>query len=218
MVQVFDSVSKSNVKTFNVSNQQGVGMIEVLVTLFILSIGLLGVASLQFLSSLTNSDALNRSQSVMVAQEFSERLRANAVMSQVGDGMIVNNQYFDSDLYNFENLSCADGGTPYNCYCLEFPAGLANCISDECSASELAAFDAYETSCAAVASNPSAALSLACSDNDDTDTDLCSTGSRHSIIISWPVQNWQNIDRVLNSECNVDKTEPHDCVILDVTL
>lgn len=215
---MFGNVPVNHVKSEPISSHKGVGMIEVLVTLFILSIGLLGVASLQFLSSLTNSDALHRSQSVMVTQELSERLRANAVMSQVGDGMVVSNEYFNDNLYNFSNLSCNDGGSNYNCFCLEFPAALTNCMTNTCSAAELAAYDAYETSCATSATNPAASIALNCSDNDDTDTDTCSAGSRHSIIIAWPVQNWQNIDRVLNAECNVDRDEPHDCVILDVTL
>ena len=42
----------------------GVGMVEILVTLFILTVGLLGVASLQFVSAFSNADALHRSQAV----------------------------------------------------------------------------------------------------------------------------------------------------------
>ena len=118
--------------------QRGVGMIEVLVTLFILSVGLLGVASLQFVGSFSNADALNRSQSVMIAQQFSERLRANAAMSQVGDGLVVDNDYFDEDLYNFENLTCVGGGQPYPCFCLAHPVGVPDCKNNNCSAPEIA--------------------------------------------------------------------------------
>ena len=198
--------------------QQGVGMIEVLVTLFILSVGLLGVASLQFISSFSNSDALNRSQSVMVAQQLSERLRANAVMSLVGDGLVVNNQYFDQGLYNFSNLSCPGGGKPYDCYCLSHPATVPNCRANQCTAAQFAAFDAYEMSCAAVATNPAVTLNLTCTDNRAGDADSCSPGSRHRIILAWPVENWQNIDRSLNAECTAGRSGAHDCVILDVTL
>lgn len=199
-------------------SQKGVGMIEVLVTLFILSVGLLGVASLQFIGSLSNSDALNRSQSVLVAQQLSERLRAAAVMSTVGDGLVVDDTYFDDDLYNFENLSCTGGGQPFNCFCLEHPASVPNCEGGDCTAAQMAAFDAYEVSCSAVATNPAVTVELNCDDNNVGDTDACSTGSRLNIILAWPVQNWKNIDRQLNADCNVDKSEPHDCVQLDVTL
>ena len=200
------------------SFQRGVGMIEVLVTLFILSVGLLGVASLQFIGSLSNADALNRSQSVLVAQQLSERLRASAYMSTVGDGLVVDNDYFDQDLYNFANLTCSGGGQPYNCYCLNVPAAIPDCRGGNCTASQMAAYDAYEVSCSAVATNPAVTVELACDDNNNVDADACSAGSRLNIILAWPVQNWQNIDRQLNADCNVGRTEPHDCVQLDITL
>lgn len=193
-------------------------MIEVLVTLFILSIGILGVASMQFVSSFSNSDALNRSQSVMVAQQISERLRASTRLSLIGDGLVVDANYFNEDIYNFENLSCNTSASDYDCFCLAIPAGIPNCTSGLCSAQEFATYDAYEASCSAVASNPSVELSVECDDNNAIDAEECSTGSRLSIILSWPVENWQNIDRQLNAECNVDESEPHDCVRLDVVL
>jgi type IV pilus assembly protein PilV len=200
------------------NNQQGVGMIEVLVTLFILSVGLLGVAYLQFVGSFTNSEALSRSQSVLVAQQLTERLRASAVFSPLGKGLVVHNNYFDQDLYNFSGMSCASG-LPHACYCLERPVSVPNCNDNVCTAAQLAAFDAYEVSCSAVAANPEIEISLTCEeDNDLADTDTCSVGSKHIVILSWPVENWQNIERTLNADCNVGETLPHDCVSVDVTL
>ena len=198
--------------------QQGVGMIEVLVTLFIVSVGLLGVAYLQLVGSFTNSEALSRSQSVLVAQQLTERLRASAVFSPLGKGLVVNNDYFDEDLYNFSGMTCASG-LPYACFCLERPAVIPNCNDNICTAAQLAAFDAYEVSCSAVAANPEIEISLTCElDNNAADTDVCSVGSKHIVILSWPVENWQNIERTLNADCNVDETQPHDCVSVDVTL
>ena len=198
--------------------QAGVGMIEVLITLFILSIGLLGVAYLQFVASFTNAEALSRSQSLMVAVQLSERLRANAVNSVTGDGYVVHNAYFDPQLYNFSNLSCGTSDSPYNCFCLALPAAIPDCRSNICSAGQFAVFDAYEVSCSAAASGASIDLALSCDDNNLSDPDSCSVGSRHSIILAWPVENWQNIDRTLNTRCNVGRSEPHDCVISDVIL
>ncbi len=199
-------------------SQTGVGMIEVLITLFILSIGLLGVAYLQFVGSFTNSEALSRSQSVMVAQQLSERLRSNAVKSVTGDGYVVHNDYFDPDKYNFSNLTCATTASPYKCFCLTLPAAIPDCRNNVCSAAQFATFDAYEVSCSAAASSASIDLGLSCDDNNLADIDSCSAGSRHSIILAWPVENWQNIERTLNPRCNVDRADPHDCVISDVTL
>jgi type IV pilus assembly protein PilV len=196
----------------------GVGMIEILVTLFILSIGLLGVVYLQFVGSFTNSESLNRSQSVLVAQQMSERLRASATFSITGDGVVVDNEYFNDSIYNFQNLTCAGNGQPYECYCKTRPASIPNCNDNICSTSELAQFDAYEVSCAAVITNPDVTISLACEDNDLTDTQSCSVGSKHIVTLSWPVENWQNINRTLNAKCNVGKASPHDCVSVDITL
>jgi type IV pilus assembly protein PilV len=208
----------SHNKYMGTKRSEGLGMIEVLVTLFILSIGLLGVASLQFIGSFSNADALSRTQSVLVAQQMSERLRASAVSSTEGDGMVVNNAYFDADLYNFANLSCTGGGQPYNCFCQAHPADVPNCKDNTCTAAEFAEFDAYEMSCAAVNTNPNIVLELTCTDNNIADTDLCSVGSRHRIILAWPVEEWQGYDRQMNAECNANRTGDHDCVIIEVTL
>jgi type IV pilus assembly protein PilV len=198
--------------------QAGVGMVEVLITLFILSIGLLGVASLQFVSALSNSDALNRTQAVLVAQQFSERLRANAVPSTQGDGFVVDNAYFVASAYNFADLTCVSGSNPFECFCQTHPADVPNCQTSECDAQEFAEFDAYEMSCAAVQSNPNATLSLTCTDNDNTDTDVCSAGSIHNVLIKWPTKSLQNNTAILNSDCNASESESNDCIVVEVAL
>lgn len=198
--------------------QQGVGMIEILVTLFILSVGLLGVASLQFVGSLSNSDALNRSQAVLVAQQFSERLRASAYLSSNSEGLIIHNDYFDTDLYNFSNLTCSGTATSYNCFCLEVPASIPDCTTGTCSPAEFAQYDAYQVSCKAVATSPNAEIELSCDDIDLLDADTCSAGSRQTILVTWPAVSWRDASRVLNPVCNVDKSDPHDCVALELVL
>lgn len=213
---------EGNVKTKQINHhphlQQGVGMIEVLITLFILSVGLLGVAYLQFVGSFTNSEALSRSQSVLVAQQLTERLRASAVFTPLGNGLVVDNDYFDQDLYNFVGMTC-DAGLPHTCYCLARPASIPNCNDNVCTSAQLAKFDAYEVSCSAVAANPEIKVKLTClADNNPADTNTCSVGSKHVVTLSWPVENWQNIERTVNADCNVGETLPHDCVSVDVTL
>jgi type IV pilus assembly protein PilV len=200
-------------------SQSGLGMVEVLVTLFILSIGLLGVASLQFVGSFSNADALNRTQAVFVAQQFSERLNANAMSSDATDGFVVDNNYFDDEIYNFDNLTCSvTDASPYECYCKAHPAVIANCQTGDCNSAELAEFDGYQISCAAARNNPNAQISLTCTDKDLGDTDLCSAGSIHEVIVSWPVRNWQGNERVLNSACNKTPTDSNDCVVVEVAL
>ena len=199
-------------------HHKGVGMVEVLVTLFILSVGLLGVASLQFIGSFSNADALSRTQAVLVAQQMSERLRSSAVSSTVGDGMVVNDDYFNANLYNFANLSCPSSLPPYECFCQSHPATIPNCTANSCTAAEFASYDAYQMSCAAVSANPNVTLELTCNDNNVGDTDTCSVGFRHTITLAWPVESWQGNSRVLNPDCMAGRTGDHDCVIIEVTL
>lgn len=206
-------------KTQAIPKQRGIGMIEVLVTLFILSVGLLGVASLQFIGSFSNADALNRTQAVFIAQQFGERLSANAIPSDITDGFVVDNAYFDEDLYNFANLSCTGGGLPYDCYCKAHPATVPNCQTGDCTSAQLAEFDAYQMSCATVMTNPNAEISLRCSEDKDLgDTDLCTAGSIHEVIISWPAKTWQNNSKVKNASCNASSGDDNDCVVVEVAL
>lgn len=55
----------------------GVGMLEVLVALLVLSIGVLGVAQLQGLSTRQNHDAYLRSQATFLAFSIADRMRSN---------------------------------------------------------------------------------------------------------------------------------------------
>lgn len=196
--------------------QLGVGMIEVLITLFILAIGLLGVASMQFVGSFSNKDALARTQAVMVAQQMSERLRASVVPSQFSDGFVVSNEYFDATNYNFVGSSCT--GNPYQCNCLTIPASVPNCQTNDCTADQVAQFDAYQMSCAAVEANPNTTIEVDCDDNNLGDADACTAGSIHTIRVSWPSAGWRDGNRVANQNCNTSGSSTHDCVILQVAL
>lgn len=194
-------------------------MVEVLVTVFVLTIGLLGIASLQFVGTFANSDALNRSQAVLITQQLAERLRANSNMSTVSDGLVVDDTYFDESIYNFNNLSCQVADTPeFDCFCLSLPEIIPDCHEEQCSSSEFALFDSYEMSCASESSNPNMELALSCNDNDILDDEACSAGSKLSIILKWPVQNWLNRERSKNNDCNDGESANFDCVILDLTL
>jgi type IV pilus assembly protein PilV len=55
----------------------GVGMVEVLVTLVILSVGLLGTATLYVTSMQTKTTAQSRMQAVNLAADIADRIRAN---------------------------------------------------------------------------------------------------------------------------------------------
>jgi type IV pilus assembly protein PilV len=97
-------------------NCHGFTMIEVLVAIFVLAIGLLGLAGLQASSLKNNTSAYTRSQAQLLAYDMLDRMRAN--QQGVTDG-------------NYDDLL---GTTPSN----------PSCISSGCSVAQLAQHDAYE--------------------------------------------------------------------------
>ena len=197
----------------------GIGMIEILVTLVILASGLMGVASLQYISALSHSDAMVRSLAVLVAEQLSERLRAAAKLSNKGDGLVLDNAYFVGDNFNFAGLSCADSTkSDYDCFCLAIPTAVPNCETGTCSPAQTAQYDIHQLSCAAVQTNPLTEVSLSCNDNDTSDTDSCSAGSRYSILVRWPVAPWQNKNLAVNSICNSTTTDLFACVSVELFL
>ncbi len=56
---------------------RGIGMIEVLVTLLIISVGFLSMAGLQTVAKRSNFDAVQRTTAVILTQDILEKMRAN---------------------------------------------------------------------------------------------------------------------------------------------
>lgn len=57
--------------------QAGFSMVEVLVSVVIIAVGLLGVAGLQFMSKRSNFEAVQRTTATLLASDIIERMRAN---------------------------------------------------------------------------------------------------------------------------------------------
>lgn len=102
------------------AKQRGVGLIEILVTVLILGIGLLGVAGLQLKSMQYNHSAYLRSQASFLAYDMIDRMRANR------DKALSTNEY----KLNFSDTK------PSATDCYKSDA--------DCSASQLVAFDQAE--------------------------------------------------------------------------
>lgn len=66
------------------SHQDGTTLLEVLVSLIVIALGLLGLASLQAVSLKSNSTAYYRSQATILAYDIADRMRANRTAA-VGD-------------------------------------------------------------------------------------------------------------------------------------
>jgi type IV pilus assembly protein PilV len=66
------------------NHQRGVSLIEVLVTVLVTSIGLLGLAGLQATSLRNNHGAYLRSQATILAYDILDRMRGNAAAARAG--------------------------------------------------------------------------------------------------------------------------------------
>ena len=139
--------------------QQGIGLIEVLISMLIFLVGVLGVAGLQGQAIRVTHDSLQRSQAVWMANEIAERMK-------------VNTGGLDSDTYQTQATSASADITAY---CGAPPA---SCIGSTCSANQMAAYDVYDLMCKNMGIiNPQ--LTITCS------TTPCAVGALISVEISW---------------------------------
>jgi type IV pilus assembly protein PilV len=93
----------------------GFTLIEALVALIVLSVGLLGLAAMQFGGLRFNTDSYHRSQATLLAYDMADRMRANRDGVENGD---------------------------YNAITTTQPAD-PNCITVGCDAAEMAQYDAF---------------------------------------------------------------------------
>ena len=176
---------KSSKTYFNQSN--GFTLIEVLITVVILSIGLLGMAGIQIQGLRGTTSSTVRSQATILANDIAERIRMNQ------DGMHLDGSPLNGDYTNV-NISTDDQGNvspPCNAataptFCSASPG---NQVVASCNASEMAAFDIYEFACgldhASGVQNllPGGSATISCN------TVNCPPGSELTINISWSETN-----------------------------
>ena len=149
----------------------GVSLLEVLVSIVVLSIGLLGVAGMQYQGSDSTSSAYLRSQATLIANETAERMHANHLAADTND-------YRDINIINLKDYT---DNTVLNAYC----DSQASVTASSCSISEMALFDIYQMVEAIQSLLPSGSLSIRCDDIDTLDVDVCTDGSDHYINVSW---------------------------------
>lgn len=66
------------------ASQSGVGLIEVMVAVLVLSIGFLGIAALQVMSLSTNNSAMARSMATISSYSILDAMRADAAVAEAG--------------------------------------------------------------------------------------------------------------------------------------
>jgi len=155
------------------NRQQGVGIVEVLVALVVVSLGVLGMASLQLTGMQHSSGGYNRSKALLYAEDIATRMRTNRTAI---DGATS----FAS--YDSGEEGCAARPSPY---CQASVAGAA----ERCDATELAEFDLFTVACGdwgpngaedgVIGSLPNGQLTVEC---DATD---CIATSNYKINVSW---------------------------------
>ena len=121
--------------TRNLRAQAGFSMIEILVTLAIISLALLGTAGLQAYSMKLNQGGQFRTQAVFLAADLAERMEANKVAAVAGSYVLAT-----SGAANALSTACADAA---------------------CGAVALAAYDLSQWQNAVAASLPQATWTVA---------------------------------------------------------
>ena len=157
----------------------GFTLIEVLVTVVVVSIGLLGLAGLQISGLRANMSSEARSKATLLASDIIERMRANPLGVDA-------NGYAAIDT----NLDCnANSPSPF---CSNTST---SGIAEDCTPAEMAVFDAWVWACGLPVGDAqrsgvqnillNGAAAITCNDNDAADTDICSPGSPHTVTVSW---------------------------------
>ena len=91
--------------------QRGVGLIEVLISVFILAVGMLSLATMQLTAKRASYEATQRSIATSLARDIVERMRGNPdqldayVVTNVGD----EDSLLDAPAVNCSNASCTPG-------------------------------------------------------------------------------------------------------------
>ena len=117
----------------NIKNMRGVGMIEIMITLLIIAIGLLGLAAMQNQAMRSTTDTLRRTAGLQMATELIERMHMNS-----GQALTYQNVF-----------AVLNAGCPANppVQCSAATIGRVSVAGAQCNANQMAAYDAWEVMC-----------------------------------------------------------------------
>lgn len=175
---------------------QGFTLLEVLVTVVILSLGLLGLAGLQLRSLQSGNDSLARTQATILAYSISDRMRVNA--QAVFDG---NYQVNPDNLPALPSYDCETS----------FPSG-----STRCEPEEMAELDAAVWSEAVQTANvlPAGTGRITCVDSNATDSMPCSPNSVHLVTLLWD----EARTGATGTDCSDDANQDLQCLSVEFVL
>nr|WP_312508537.1 type IV pilus modification protein PilV [Pseudomonas luteola] len=135
------------------NKEKGLSLIEVLVTLLIFTIGLLGLATLQLNALKSTADSNQRSQATWILQDLAERMRANDSFTSNASETV--------SAYT-EAPNCAILPSPI-CADHYDPISGKKINASSCDAIQMAKFDRWEAQCSYAASSAYSENSVAAS-------------------------------------------------------
>jgi type IV pilus assembly protein PilV len=163
-------MKRNKINTPKSSLTKGLSLIEVLVTIVITSIGLMGLVSLQMQAVRATNDSGNRSQAIWIWNDIINRIHANEVASA---------SYIDAN-----PVAC----TAPAAVCSSYHNGTAVINPTNCTGDQQANWDKYEVACqlrpAPFISDvsrylPDAQLTITCADG------ICDDGDPLTISLQW---------------------------------
>lgn len=157
----------------------GFSLLEALITVVVISIGLLGYAALQMGALNSSVDSFSRSQATTLLENAASRIQNNTqYLQKDADGLYVANVYV-GDGASESTYTWCDTKTA------SMPEASCN-GGASCSMDNLAKQDIYEVCQSLVNTKfPEAQIGATCFDRDNSDDDNCSYGSRLSLYMAW---------------------------------
>ena len=158
-------------------HQRGVGIIEVLVALVVVSLGVLGMANLQLTGIKHSNSGYNRAKALMVAGSITSRMRANRA------GVLAGN--YNAYSFTSSENTCSVRPNPY-CQTLGTTA------AQSCSVEELATYDLFSASCGNWGATENANggvqdyLPLGATLDVNCDDATCDAMSTYTVAVTWP--------------------------------
>jgi type IV pilus assembly protein PilV len=173
----------------------GFTMIEVLITILVVSIGLLGLAGLQISGLRANMGSEARSKATILANDIAERMHANPL------GVDASN-YGNIDTNNVSALGCNTAPTPF---CSSNGGGVTLVTgTNGCTTSQMATFDAWVWTCGmpvATGVQRGGVINQLLNGSATVTCDIpCGLGSIHTISVNWSVLNPNNSNDGNNTE------------------
>jgi len=173
-------------KKRTIQKQHGLTLLEILITLVVVSVGLLGIAGLQIAGLKGTRNSALRTQATVLASDIAERMRANMVA-------VDDNRFFA--VTSEVGVDCTS--LPVK-FCEDYYDGTNMVAAASCTPEEMANYDINIWICGEVSGDTrvggvknlllNSNATIACVDTNPpsgADSDICTNRSPHRITINW---------------------------------